>query len=389
MSGSGFAGPFIPPRGAVATRRRLGALSALALALLLGGCSSIEGMFSNDKVDYRSSGSSAKAKPLEVPPDLTQLAKDNRYQPLGGVVSASAAPGAVAATPAADGTQVAPLALGDMRVERDGSQRWLVTKATPEQLWPQIVAFWQERGFTLASQNAEAGVMETNWAENRAKLPQDAIRSALGRFLNSAYDTGERDLFRTRVERTAGGSEVYISHRGMEEVYTTERKDSTAWRSRPADPQLEAEFLSRLMVRLGSKDEVARTSVASAPEAPARARALAGNASSLEVDEPFDRAWRRVGLALDRSGFTVEDRDRAGGLYFVRYIDPKDIGKDEPSWWSKLWGGKGNKTPDRYRVAVKGSGDKTVVSVLGGSGAAAEDPETAQKIVGMLLKEMK
>jgi outer membrane protein assembly factor BamC len=284
---------------------------------------------------------------------------------------------------------VAPLALGDLRIERQGNQRWLVSKATPEQLWPQLLAFWQERGFTIASQSAEAGVMETNWAENRAKLPQDAIRSTIGRFLNSVYDTGERDLFRTRIERTSGGSEVYISHRGMEEVYTTERKDSTAWRSRPADPQLEAEFLSRLMVRLGSKEEVARTAVVNAPEAPARARVMSTNASALEVDEPFERAWRRVGLALDRSGFTVEDRDRAAGLYFVRYIDPKDIGKDEPSWWAKLWGGKGNKTPDRYRVAIKGNGEKTVVSVLGGSGAAADDAETAQKIVGMLLKELK
>jgi outer membrane protein assembly factor BamC len=356
---------------------------------MLGGCSSIEGLFSNDKVDYRSTGSAAKAKPLEVPPDLTQLAKDNRYQPLGGVVSASGTPGAAPVAAAVEGTSVAPLALGDLRIERQGNQRWLISKATPEQLWPQILAFWQERGFTIASQSAEAGVMETNWAENRAKLPQDAIRATLGRFIGSAYDTGERDLFRTRIERTSSGSEVYISHRGMEEVYTTERKDSTAWRSRPADPQLEAEFLSRLMVRLGSKEEVARTTVANAPEAPARARILSGNASSLEVDESFERAWRRVGLALDRSGFTVEDRDRAGGLYFVRYIDPKDIGKDEPSWWSKLWGGKGNKTPDRYRVAVKGSGEKTVVSVLGGSGAAAEDAETAQKIVGMLLKELR
>ena len=47
----------------------------------------------------------------------------------------------------------------------------------------------------------------------------------------------------------------------------------------------------------------------------------------LTLDEPFDRAWRRVGLALDRVGFTVEDRDRAKGLYYVRYVDPKTDGK--------------------------------------------------------------
>jgi outer membrane protein assembly factor BamC len=366
-------------------------LSALSLAVLLGGCSSIENMFSNDKVDYRSPTNSAKGKPLDVPPDLSQLARDSRYQPQGGVVSAAATPG----SPNAPAMQpvsaaVAPLAQGDVRIERDGSQRWLVVPMPPEQLWPLLRTFWQERGLPIVSDNPQTGVMETDWVENRAKLPQDAIRNTIGRLLDAAYDTGLRDRYRTRVERTAtGGSEVYISHRGMEEIYTGERKDSTTWQPRAPDPGLEAEMLSQLMVRLGSKEEVARTAVAGAPELPARARALGGSGTALEVDEPFDRAWRRVGLALDRSGFTVEDRDRAGGLYFVRYIDPKNDGKDEPSWWSKLFSGaKGPTGPEKYRVAVKGSGEKTTVSVLTSSGDA-NSGETGQRIVGILVKELR
>ena len=361
----------------------------LALAALLAGCSTIGEMFSNDKVDYRGN-STAKAKPLEVPPDLTQLARDNRYQPQGGVVSAAATPGNAATAPVGTPT-VAPIARGDVRVERDGTQRWLVVPVPPEQLWPQIRAFWQERGFTIAVDNAELGIMETDWAENRAKLPQDLIRSTLGRLIGNLYDSGERDLYRTRVERTATGSEVYISHRGMIEAYDSERKDSTTWRVRPTDPQLEAEFLSRLMAQLGPKEEAARTAVANATEQPARARALSGAAPSLEVDEPFDRAWRRVGLALDRSGFTVEDRDRAGGLYFVRYIDPKNAGKEEPGFFSRLfsWGAdKGPKGPERYRITVKGAGEKTLVSVMAGNGTT-DAGETGQRIVGMLVKELR
>ncbi|MFY9514037.1 MAG: outer membrane protein assembly factor BamC [Rubrivivax sp.] len=359
-------------------------LLLLATAALCAACSS-DGLLSGDKVDYK--GSVAKAKPLDVPPDLSQLARDSRYQTQGGVVSAAATPGA-AANPAGATQTVAPNTRGDIRIERQGSTRWLVVPMAPEQLWPLLKAFWTERGFTIASENTEAGVMETDWAENRAKLPQDAIRSAIGRFLGGLFDSGERDLFRTRVERTATGSEVYISHRGLEEVYTGERNDSTKWRARANDPQLEAEFLSRLMTKLGPADTVARAAVVNAPDTPSRARPLPGTVAALEVDEPFDRAWRRVGLALDRSGFTVEDRDRAAGLYFVRYVDPKYAGKEEPGFWARLFGDDTPRGPERYRISVKTAEGKSVVSVLAGSGDAASG-DAGQRIVAQLVKELR
>lgn len=361
-------------------------LSTLALALLLGGCSSLGSLFSNDKIDYRSP--TAKAQPLDVPPDLSQLARDNRYVQQGGVVSAAATPNAPAPAATAAADTVAPLAVGDVHLERDGAQRWLVVPMAPEKLFPIVKAFWQERGFTIASEDAQAGVIETDWAENRAKLPQDAIRNTLGKLVGSLYDTGERDRFRTRIERTANGSEVYISHRGLEEIYTSERKDSTEWRPRPADPQLEAEFLSRLMVRLGVSEPVARAAVAQAPETPARARPV--GTAALEVDEPFDRAWRRVGLALDRSGFTVEDRDRTAGLYYVRYVDPKSAGKEEPGFFSRLFGrGKdSDRNPVRYRIAVKGTGDKSSVAVLTSSGGT-DVGDAGPRIVEQLVKELR
>lgn len=368
------------------------ACTLAAAALALAGCSSVENFLSGDRVDYRSGAS--KTQPLEVPPDLTQLSRDSRYQPQSGTVSAStfgqSGPGGAAqGAPAV----VAPQAIGDLRVLRDGNERWLVVPMAPEQLWPQLKTFWIERGFTIAVEQPEAGVLETEWAENRAKLPQDGVRRLLGRVLESFYSTGERDKFRVRVERVAGGSEVYIVHRGMEEVYTNARQDQTVWQPRPRDPQLEAEFLSRLMVKLGTKEETARAAVAAAapPAAPERARIVAGQpGATLQVDESFDRAWRRVGLALDRSGFTVEDRDRAGGLYFVRYVDPKDAGKEEPGFWSRLFGSKdGPGGPARYRIALKGDGDaRTTVTVQNAQGAP-ENGEAGRRIVALLLDDLK
>lgn len=362
--------------------------TALALATLLAGCSSVEGFLSGDRVDYRSQA--VKTKPLEVPPDLTQLARDPRYAPQGGVISASATPQTPQLLPgSAPMTTVAPSVVGKVRVEKQGPHRWLVAEAAPEVLYPEIKTFWEERGFRLTTDNPQAGVMETDWVENRAKLPNDIIRSTLGRLVDRLYDTGERDRFRTRLERGPSGTEIYISHRGLEEVYTSERQENTTWRPRDNDPQLEAELLTRLLMKLGARDEAtARAAVASAPEAPARARAL-NEPATLEVDEAFDRAWRRVGLALDRSGFTVEDRDRSAGVYYVRYVDPKTAGVDEPNFFARLFGAKGpNRDPVRYRVAVKGSGDKTTVAVQTSAGAP-ETGDAGKTIVARLVRELR
>ncbi len=360
---------------------------ALAMALMLAGCSSFDNVLSGDKIDYKSQA--AKSATLEVPPDLTQLAREGRYQPQSGVVSAAAMrqPGAQPAVPAA---AVAPSAIGDFAIHRDGNTRWLTSSMSPEALFPLLRSFWEERGFVLTLDSPQTGVMETDWAENRAKLPDDVIRRTLGKVFDSLYSTSERDRFRTRVERLpGGGSEVYISHRGLQEVIVNQREGTTMWQPRPADPGLEAEFLSRLMVRLGSKEEVAKTAVAKAVEAPARARATSLPATaSMEIDEGFDRAWRRVGQSLDRSGFTVEDRDRSAGLYFVRYVDARQVGKTEPNFFTKLFRGDSEARPQRYRVQVKANGEKSQVTVQDSRGEA-DNSEPARQIVARLIDDLR
>jgi outer membrane protein assembly factor BamC len=369
--------------------------TGLVLASSLIACSTVDDVVSGGKVDYRTA--STKPTPLEVPPDLTQLAVDPRYAPQAGVISAAALAASGVTTTSAPAvntpTAVAPSSLGDVRVEAQGSLRYLSTPIPADQLWPQLEAFWKERGLELVVNQPDVGVMETQWAENRVKLPEDVIRRTLGKVFNSLYDSGERDKYRTRVERTERGTDIYIAHRGLEEVYTSTVKDATTWRGRPSDPSLEAEMLSRLMVKLGAKDEVARAAVAQAATAPAiapaRARVLEGRpAATLQLDESFDRAWRRVGLALDRSGFTVEDRDRAQGLYYVRYVDPAQAGKEEPGFWGRMFGSEKLSGPIRYRVIVKAEGDVSTASVYDSTGAP-ENGDAGQRIVKLLVDDLK
>ena len=257
--------------------------------------------------------------------------------------------------------------------------------------------FWQENGFLLVLDQSNLGIMETDWAENRAKIPQDFIRNTLGKVLDSLYSTGERDKFRTRLERSGSGStEIYVSHRGMIETVTGARGsnqqgsgDSTVWQPRAADPELEAEFLRRLMVKLGTTEEQSKAVLASGAVIKSTSRvATVDSQPVVQIDDDFERAWRRVGLALDRTGFTVEDRDRAQGTFFVRYVEP-NADKSEPGLFSKIFSPSAPAVPPlKYRIAVRGQGNVTTVSVLDAQGAP-EASANARRIVQIIADDLR
>ena len=365
-------------------------LTVLGAAMLLtvGGCSVLE----PDKIDYKSSG---RGTSLEVPPDLTQLPGQSRYNVAGGAVTASGYQAGQAVTVAA-GAPTAVNDIADVHFMRQDGERWLRVDRPADKLWSPVRDFWLESGFLLAVDQANIGLMETDWAENRAKIPQDIIRNTIGKVFDSLYSTGERDRFRTRIERNAsGGTDIFITHRGMEEVYSSSRRDATIWQPRPRDPELEAEFLRRMMVKLGVSQEQAKSMMtasagAAGQAAPPAARVVAGanGAPAVQFTDDFDRAWRRVGLALDRTGFTVEDRDRSKGLYYVRYVDPT-VEKKEPGFFNKLLGGASQQLPTaKYQIAVQTSGQSSTVTVLNDSGGPAPAADS-QRIVKVLADELK
>lgn len=366
------------------------ALSAAALActLVTSGCSSVSDTLAGDKVDYRTSGS--QSVKLDVPPDLSQLPGQTRY---GQVASASVSANSLQRSDKAEPVQsaIAPSQAGGIKLERQGQTRWLSVNQPPEQIWDQVRTFWTENGFELTTDKSDIGLLETNWSENHAKVPQDGvIRKTLGRVFDMLYDTGERDQYRTRIERTATGSEIYISHRGMSEEYEDNKKDRTTWRVRPSDPGLEAEMLSRLMTKLGAPKDVAaavKTDTPTAAAAPSQAH-LNADGLSLNMDTDFDTAWRRVGLALDRSGFTVENRDRKQGTYEVRLSD-NDPDAAKPGFFSRMF----SSTPSgqdgliRYTVVIKSQGKSSLVSVLNDKGQSV-NTNTAKRITKQLLDEL-
>jgi outer membrane protein assembly factor BamC len=366
------------------------------VALVLAGCESIGPV--GKRIDYKSTSA---APPLELPPELSQPRYDDRF-------AVSTASGLAAANAARPNRNDLLPSNPEARIARAGNERWIVAKATPEQAWTIVRQYWTDTGFVVAVEQPAVGVMETDWAENRADMPSDFLRSTVGKYLEAFTSTYKRDKYRTRIERGAepGTVEIYVSHRGMEQVPTVMMDNrygaGFAWALMPPNPNLEAEMLSRLMMRFGTPEsQTAAATAVNTPGTPAasttpdRARVEKGadGVSKLIVDDPFDRAWRRVGLALDRSGFTVVDRDRSSGVYFVRYADPdSDMTKKdrEGSWLAKLafWKKDEKDKPEQYRIKVVEAAPASVVSVQDPKGAP-DRTQNSEKILALLKDQLK
>jgi outer membrane protein assembly factor BamC len=372
------------PRPALAA-----AVAATVVAVLLSGCESMSFNLGK-KIDYKSAGS---APALEVPPDLTTPNYDDRYQ-------ATTASGAVAARAAPRPSEVLP-PNPDARVARAGGERWLVVTASPEAAWATLRDFWTKNGFVLAVEQPALGIMETDWTETRVDKPEGLLQRFANKYVSFATETYKRDKFRTRIERGSepGTVEIYISHRGSEQLPMKIGQGGSPedwnWAPSPPNPQLEAEFLEKLMVALGTPEPAAAQALAVDSKSPDRARIDKGtDGVRLVVDDTFDRAWRRVGLALDRTGFTVVDRDRSKGLYFVRYSNP-DLEKKKPEGWladtlakMQFWKTEPPDKPEQYRVVVTQADPRSVITVQDPNGVVDRTPNS-EKILALLKDQLK
>lgn len=360
-------------------RQRLGFIALLLAALSLVSCKSVT---SNDTVDYKTSGT-VRGPNLAYPPDLITAQADRRYIVQDGTATMSEYNAAVKKS-AQMRTNVMT-GIPGMRIAKDGERRWLVVEKPATELYPQVKDFWQENGFLLVVDSPSTGIMETDWAENRGRIAQDWIRTnVLGVLSDSSiFDTGERDKYKTRLEVVKPGeTEIYITQRGAIEKCVSDNTGaciSTVWTPRPNDPELEAVFLARLMERLGMTQEQAKAMVATplGPKTPKAKFIQEGNDKGfIELSSGFDRSWRDIGLALDRSNFTVEDRNRSEGIYFVRYVNAKDVG-DSKGFFTNLFGSKDDSKMQakKYRVVVKSSGDNlTKVYVQDAEGKPENTP---------------
>jgi outer membrane protein assembly factor BamC len=390
------------------TQTRLISRFAVAVAVVgVAACSSPN----PQAIDYKSS-TRAKASSLAVPPDMTSEAADQRsLPPQGGAASLSDLHQVQQAVPAPVGDTVLPSVPG-MHIQREGTQRWLVIdNQSPAQVWPQVRRFWQEQGFVLSIDERDRGILETDWYETHPQVPDGLIRNTLSKALGTGYTTGLRDKFRTRLESApSGGTYVFISQKGLHEQLSGPNNDQSRWEDRPNDPALEAEYLKRLMQTLARGEHQGTSAQADQPaSAPAAKSAAASTAAAAAVGkkgaaqsspaptgpteitlaESYEDAWLRVGVALDRNNFTVDDRDRTHGLYFIRYVDPNDLSAAEQGFWSQVFHGKTEKAAKQYRVNVRAVTEtQTRVAIVSDNGQV-DDSKQARQILGLLVDHLR
>ena len=374
----------------------------LLLSVVLGGCSSVnvDKVLPDKQVEYKREVIADKY--LEVPPDLTSSRIDNRIPGLAGGGSASytdytSDKARGTALSSASGTSQVLPEVPDIQVMRDGDDRWLVIKGSADAVWDKVVSFWQENGILLDEMDPQAGVMQTSWLENRADIANDPITDFIRGVFDGLYGAATRDRFRIRLEegQQPGTTELYLTHFGMEQDFassTTNEDEQIYWKIRPRDPGLEAVMLRKLMVYMGLAEQQAQAELAAARQQQGiRSRMDKGEGRlGLLVEEPFSRAWRSVGLALDRVGFVVEDRDRSRGNYYVRYRDPT-VGSEKKGWLSKMafWRSEEPAEKDRlYLVHLESMGEGTQVTVHDEAGTPLTG-ETAERILVLVQEQLK
>ena len=378
-------------------------LSAVALALAsVTGCQQLGIEFSNEPVQYESSTSRA---PLEIPPDLSAIPRTDRYTvpTRPQIVSANAEAARLQAQAETNGTATKTV-LPETKfatVERDGQTRWVHVNAPAEKVWPVLQDFWPSVGLAIKNQDAASGVIQTEWAENKANLPHDIIRKTLGKIFDTVYDTGERDQYRARMERNNDGTcNIYITHRSMVEVLTGNQQESTMWQPGASDPQLEAEMLTRLAQKLDAEfnpdakpaEQKAVEAIAAVKYEPTSeiVKNAQGEAEAVIIKDPYDRAWRRVGVALDRGGFDVYDRDRSQGLFMIKYLDPdyETAEKGKQGFFTRMFSKGEAIEPVKYQVRLMPDGDNSRLTVTGEDGKA-DTTGVASRIITLLGEQLR
>ena len=346
-------------------KRTLRAAALCPALLVLGGCSALGINFTDDKVQYEASNTRAN---LEVPPDLAPVANENRFE-------VPSRPGVVSANTEMARAQVAGEATQERgsivqrtvvaKLMRDGNERWLRVNADAEPLWTVVTDFWPSVGLTIRRQDAKTGYLETEWAENKAKLPQDIIRGTIGKVLDFAYSTGERDQYRCRIERNDDGtSDIFLTHRSMVEVVTGSQSDSTVWQPGPSDPTMEAEMLQRLAIRIDEEFN---------PDA-----------------QPIKKADAAVVEDITKRESRSDVVKAAVGNFIVRYLDPAYEAKvkSERGFFKRVFGSDEAIEAPEYRIHLGDEGSVTRIQVLGADGGA-DTTGSAGSILTLLAEQLR
>ncbi len=357
-----------------------------SLLFLSTGCSTVDSLMdTTNGINYKNSNS---IKTLEFPPDLTAPQFDAAFAlPVSGSISASTVNQQRADRYSGSEVNVLPTS-ADMHMGSSGTVRWLDVDASANSLWPKIRDFWRSLGVNVVKDEPRIGIMVTEWAENRAGLPKDWLRQALGSMLQGTFDAGQRDQYRVRVEKTsANKTRIYLTHKGSEKIVT---ETGVGWELRPPKHELEAEMLNRLQAFLQGDQYSATKNVNKSDAAQTNSLVTLvtedGN-PILQVHESYKKAWARTGVMLERMGLNVESRKQSQGIYGVIYSGDEAVA-NTGGFFSRLFQGKRTflTKGDEYQIHIRDAGRLAEVRVMDEEGKPLPIAQS-QRILARLKQE--
>lgn len=361
----------------------------LALSgVVLASCSTVDEIVGSEQVDYKST---VRGDPLNLPPDLSKAQINPQYTNSSGQASANRYNQEVdRANANRDGVDQVLPQNEEIRVMRNGSDRWLIINQNPKQVYDSLIAFWGTEGFTIKEDNPAAGIIQTDWAENRANIPGNFLRRVVGSVIDIVADSGQRERYTTRLERNNGKTEVHISHERMIETAMDRDGDTFKWLPAKEDPGLNAVMLARFMQYVGvnkdnAEDQIRKAQALSQPTATvSTSSAITVNGNQLSSNLGFDQTWTRVGQALNQAGFTIESHNKANGVYSVLYLDTDNgVKRKAGNAIGRIWGKEGNLNPEKYKIRIKSQGDQTVITA---DNRQKQDQQSAQATANRILR---
>ena len=368
--------------------------------MLVSGCS--VSPTDRARVDYKQSDKqTVTVDSLKIPPELTKSKTQNRYS-IPSKDGSNLSDYKAAINTQAENTQkrILPV-IPDVTVRRDGIFRWLEIDLPAEDVWDTVKQFWLEEGFIIASEDPESGLLETDWAENRAKIGGGVITDTLSRIAPLLVTSPERDKYRTRLERLGNErTEVFLSHEGMALVASTsgeidQRRAKPKWQYRARDPNLEVEMLYRMVAAFGVPSESPETeNIVVDEKARSGVNPLLAELKENEGDYflllslSFEQSWRKIGLILDSLDFSIEDKSREDGIFYISYNDPDSRIKPKGLARLAFWRDRGPIVQSyRLRLSASKNLETSEVRVLDSKGQQLSD-DTALKILRVIREQL-
>lgn len=278
-------------------------LSIVFIATMLSGCANL---VSPNSPDLVYSDDAEQARELQVPPDLTDVSDAEQFV-LPGIGNA-----------AITRNTLLPQ-LSSIRFVREGEQSWLAFEQTPEDLWPQLLAFARKERYVIDQTEPSAGMIVSRWRAASVVERSNLLQNLIG-----ADEEYSRIAF--RLERDGQGTRLFARNQAAtEEAVSAANNQAFSWPAQSHNPESISELLARFLVFLGVEEQKVQGIIGQEQASAVLDNAvIQANASGnqLLLNYGFQSSFERVVSALQSLNYAVLSTD--DGVGRIEFADTEE-----------------------------------------------------------------